>query len=344
MKQSTGDIDSENSKLIFHLFFHDTIAEIKKLNIRLPGNPLHLEMDFAPYDLPQVGGSVQKIEKDAKSQLDPHNGEKCSTSVPICAYDESINKFQGLEGIAYLTSHSLILHGQSDFIPINLLTFYFYTRSKLLSQNSQHIKYSEDSEVDSKRDYISDREALLVKNVPEESVIFIDGPLLGGQMSRYTIKLNNLLLKKEIVPIFFVKNSNSNLVTDYSNELKGNYNSDMHWAYRYLKEGERTSLFRYADPEDHFEKIFCYMKAFDVSPQRIEMDVKTFEKYSDRLSALFDLMYYLLLAQGDLKNPQIRSIAIAEKYARATLNLINFVQMMKDLGITPTMNQERFAW
>jgi hypothetical protein len=51
-----------------------------------------------------------------------------------------------------------------------------------------------------------------------------------------------------------------------------------------------------------------------------------------------------MLAQGDLKNPQIRSIAIAEKYARATLRLLNLPQMMKELGITPTMNQERFAW
>jgi len=292
---------------------------------------------------------VSKVEEIEKFQLDPHKGEKSCSCNTICAYDESVNRFQGLEGTAYLTSHSLILHGEYDFIPMNLLTFYFYTRSKLLSQNSKHVKYSEDSEVDSKKDYVVDRKGFLVDNIPENSVVFIDGPLIGAQMSSHTVELNNLLLKKEIVPIFFVKNSVSNLVTDNIKELKGKFNSDMHWAYRYLKEGERTNLFRYVDQSSararkRFAKIFCYLKAFEVSPHRIEMDVKTFEKYSDRIIALFDLAYYLLVAQGDLKNPQIRPIAVAEKYARSTLNLINFVQMMKDLGITPTMNQERFAW
>jgi hypothetical protein len=52
----------------------------------------------------------------------------------------------------------------------------------------------------------------------------------------------------------------------------------------------------------------------------------------------------LLLVQGDFKNPQIRSISIAEKYARATLKLMNVNQIMKKSGIVPTMNQERFGW
>ena len=331
--------------MIFHPSFNDTIAEITNLKIKLPSNPSDAEMDFNTYSFPQNGEFVSKVEEIKKFQLDPHKGEKSCACNIICAYDESVNRFQGLEGTAYLTSHSLILHGEYDFIPMNLLTLYFYTRSKLLSQNSKYVKYSEDPEVDSKKDYVVDRKGLLVDNIPENSVVFIDGPLIGGQMSSHTVELNNLLLKKEIVPIFFVKNSTSNLVTDNIKELNGKYNSDMHWAYRYLNEGERTNLFKYVDRfNNRFAKIFCYLKAFDVSPHRIEMDVKTFEKYSDRIMALFDLAYHLLLAQGDLVNPQIRSIAIAEKYARSTLNLINFVQMMKDLGITPTMNQERFAW
>jgi hypothetical protein len=339
--------DSENSRLIFHSSFNDTITEIKKLKIKLPSNPSDLEMDFNAYNYPQNGELVSKVEEIGRFTLDPHRGEDLSNKTAICAYDESINRFEGLEGTAYLTSHSLIVHGSSDFVPVNLLSFHFYTRSRVLSHDSKHIKYSEDPETESKKDYILDRKALLVENIPENSVVFIDGPLIGGQMTEQTMELNDRLLRKEIVPIFFVKNSTSNLVTEYTKELKGKYNSDMHWAYTYLKEGERTNLFRYVD-QNHkngdWAKVFCYLKAFNVSPHRIEMDVKAFKKYSDRIPSLLDLAYYLLLAQGDLKNPQIRSIAIAEKYARATLNLINFVQMMKELGITPTMNQERFAW
>jgi len=332
------------NKLIFHPSFNDTIAEIKNLRIRLPTTPLDLEMDFNAYSFPQNGELTLKAGDIEKVKLDSHKGEKMSRSTSICAYDESVNKFQGLEGTAYLTSHSLVLHGERDFIPVNLLTFYFYTRSKFLLQNSKFIKYSKDPEIDSKRDYVVDRQSLLVNNVPEDSVAFIDGPLIGAQMSKYTIDLNDLLLKKGVIPIFFVKNSNSNLVTDRFKELRDKYNSDMHWAYSYLREGERTIFFPYKSPIPRFAKMFCYLKAFDVSPSRIEIDVKTFEKYHDEIAALFDLIYYLLLAQGDPRNPQVRSIAIAEKYARSTLNLINFVHMMKSLGIIPTVNQERFAW
>lgn len=54
----------------------------------------------------------------------------------------------------------------------------------------------------------------------------------------------------------------------------------------------------------------------------------------DEIPEIFDLIYYLLLVQGgDIKNPQIRSISIAEKYARATLKLMNVNQIMKNQGL-----------
>ena len=207
-----------------------------------------------------------------------------SNSTLICAYDESVEKFEGLQGTAFLTSHSMIIHGLYDYIPVNLLTFYFYTRSLSLSRDSNYIKYSEEPETDSNRDYIADRRKLLTDNVPENAIVFIDGPLIGGNMATATIDLNKQLSSKNIVPICFVKNSNSNMVTDNIKQLKGKYNSDMHWAYSFLKEGERTSLFRYVDgvnPE--LTKVFCYLKGFDVSPHRIELDVTTYNKNSGNL-------------------------------------------------------------
>lgn len=56
-----------------------------------------------------------------------------------------------------------------------------------------------------------------------------------------------------------------------------------------------------------------------------------------------NLIYYLLLAQGNPKNPQIRPIAIAEAYARATLKLIDLNQLLRRFGLVPTINQERFG-
>jgi hypothetical protein len=72
----------------------------------------------------------------------------------------------------------------------------------LLSKDSKYIKYSEETEVDSKRDYIIDRQRLLSENAPENSILFIDGPLVGRQMTKQTRDLNSLLMKKRIAPIF----------------------------------------------------------------------------------------------------------------------------------------------
>lgn len=311
----------------------------------MPTTHADQEIDFSGLSYPQEGALVSYIEDFGKFELDSKKGETTCSSVLLCAYDESVNKFEGLEGAAYLTSHSLIIHGLQDYIPVCLLTFYFYTRSLSISKNSNYIKYSKEPDVDSKKDYIYDRRKLLSENVPENSIVLIDGPIIGGNMATATIDLNKQLSSKGAVPICFVKNSSSNMVTDNIAELRGRYNSDMHWAYGFLRPGERTNLFKYTDGVNpNLTKVFCYVKAFDVSPQRIELDLTTYSRHAGNIDDLFDLVYYLLLAQGDLRNPQIRSIAIAEKYARATLKLINFEQMMIDLGITPTMNQERFAW
>lgn len=334
------------NKLFFHPSFNETIAEINRLNIQLPPNSSNQEMDFHLYTYPQNGKLVSNVEDIKSYKLDPKKGyELTKNKLAICAYDESMNKFSGLEGTALLTSHSLILHHENEYLPSNLLTFYFYTRAETYTNQSRFIKYSQDPETDSKIDYVKDRTDFIISNTPNNSIIFIDGPLIGGQVGSYTIRLNNELLKKNCIPLFFVKNSTSNLVTDHIEELKGKYNSDMHWAYKTLKQGGRTNLFNYVDQyNDRNAKLFCYLKAFNVSPQRVEMHSSTFEKYSNQIIDLLDLAYYLLVVQGNLKNPQIRSIAVAEKYARETLKLIDINKIMKSSGVTPTMNQERFGW
>ncbi len=119
----------------------------------------------------------------------------------------------------------------------------------------------------------------------------------------------------------------------------------MHWAYKYLKKGQRTNFFKYADRNNPDNaKIFCYIKVFDLSPQRVEFHIDTFQKYREKMDEIMDLIHYLILAQGDLKNPQVRPIAIAEKYARDTLRLTDIYKLARKSGLVPTMNQERFGW
>jgi hypothetical protein len=335
------------NKLFFHPLFNDTIAEINRLNVQLPANPSDMEMDFHLDTYPQNGGLVSKVEDIKSYKLNDKNGEKFAQSeIILCAYDESINNYLGLEGIAYLTSHSLIVHYKEEYLPLNFLTFYFYTRAEIYSKESNVIKYSTNIEVDSKKDYVNDRNKFIINNTPNNSILFIDGPLFGGNLNAQAFQLNEKLLEKNIIPLFFVKNSYSSLATDHIEELKGKYNSDLHWAYNSLGIGERTNLFKYTDEynKKDYSKVFFYIKIFNISPQRVEFHTRTYEKYWAKMPELFDLIYYLLLVQGDLKNPQIRSISIAEKYARATLKLINVNQVMKKSGIVPTMNQERFGW
>ena len=335
-----------SNKLVLHSSFNDTIEDLHKINIRLPENQSPVQIDLQNYVFPPSGELVTPMEEISAINLDPKNGEKISQGDrQIAAYDESINKFSSLEGTAFLMSHSLIFVGKTDYVPLNMLTFYFYTRSSEIMSKSKFIKHSNDPEMDSQKDYIRDKIELLTNNCPSESILLIDGPLIGGDVYTIMIHAINKFLSKDIMPIFFVKNSSSNLVTDNISGLYGKYNSDMHWAYKFLKKGQRTNFFKYVDKHNPDNaKIFCYLKAFNLSPQRVEFHINTFLKYQDEMGAIMDLVYYLLLVQGDLKNPQIRPIAIAEKFARKTLQLIDLNKLTHSSGLIPTMNQDRFGW
>lgn len=340
-----SDNDLAN-KLIIHPSFKETIEDINKKNINIPKNSTNEKLDYYNYIYPPNGKLLTVIDDIKKINLNPKNGEKIAKSGrPLMAYDESINKFSSLEGSAYLTSHSLVLAGENDYIPSNKITLYFYTRSNDISKDTKYIKYSKDPDSDSKEDFVNDKIEFLKQNASEKTILLVDGPLIGGDWYIHMMDAIDEFLDKDIIPIFFVKNSNSNLVTDEIEELNNKFNSDMHWSYNYLNQGERTNFFRYADKKNKKNsKIFCYLKSFNVSPQRIEFHVDTYKKYRDQIPQLLDLVYYLILVQGDKKNPQARPIAIAEKYARSTINLFDLSKMMKNVGIIPTMNQERFAW
>jgi hypothetical protein len=152
------------------------------------------------------------------------------------------------------------------------------------------------------------------------------------------------MIDHDLIPIFLVKNSSSNLITDHVEKFKNKFNSDMHWSYLLLKNGERTCFVKYWDDNSKNGKIFCYIKPHDLSPQRVEFHHSTFEKYgSSLLNNVMDLIYYLILVQGDEKNPQARPIAIAEKFARESLKMFNLDLLMKKIGFISTINQDRFG-
>jgi len=333
------------NKLILHPQFEETLREISKLDVSLPDFSSNVGLSFDDYAFSTNGELVTPVSEISKVKLDSSGGEGAAKKYAVSAYDESINRFDSLEGIAYFTSHSLVVLGVKEYIPINYLTFYFYTRSNEIVNKSKYIKFSKDPEMDSKVDYIKDKIAFLEKATPPKSILLIDGPLIGGDVYTRMIAAIDKFLEKETIPVFFVKNSTSNMVTDNIKQLRDKYNSDMHWSYNFLSLGTRTNFFRYADKNNPDNaKVFCYMKSFNISPQRVEMHKDTYIRYEKIIPEIMDMVHYFMLVQGNINNPQVRPIAVAESYARETLKLVNINKLMKEVGIVPTMNQNRFGW
>ena len=338
-----ADDNIQHGKLIIHSNFSKTIEAINENKFSLFQTTNPTDFDFDPFTYPSGKNLLEKVEDSELNNIDIQNGQQMTSKFPaIVGYDESMFVFPGLEGSSCLTTHCLALHGKDEFLPVVLATYYFYTRSQRYSGDGSVIRCSQNIEEDMKRDYADDRLNFLTDNVPKNSVVFIDGPLIGGNLSHSTRQLNNRLLNKGTIPIFFVKNSNSNLITNNDSSLKNKYNSDMDWTHKNFQLGQRSPFFRYTDQKNKENgKIFAYFKTSNLTVQRIEFDVNTFEKYRLIINDLVDLSFYLLNVHGNDKNPQIRTIAIAEKYAREVLKYLKNTEL-KMYNFTPTMNAIRF--
>lgn len=335
--------ESFYSHLILDDNFNLVVSELEKNHINSM-EPINYESDKYNDNLESDNIKIEFLETD-KVILNAANGNNCINKFSICSYDESIVKFPALEGTGFLLSHSLVLIDKDSYIPMLYLSFNFYTKSKSLSNKNSAIKYSESPEVDSKSQYSSERSYVLTKFTPKNSIIFIDGPLIGGQISSATIKMSQALTDKNVFPVFFVKNSDSSLVIDNTEKLHGKYNSDFEWAFKYLKNGERTPFVKYTDKDNNKNvKIFTYIKLLNMSPLRIEFHEDAYNKFKAIIPEIMDVIYYLYLAQGNTKNMQIRPIAIAETFAREILKTVDVDNLMHKTGITPTMNYTRFGW
>ncbi|MEQ9278092.1 MAG: DNA double-strand break repair nuclease NurA [Balneola sp.] len=330
------------SKVILHPDFFRSIQEVQSTNVDILGRPDFSNVninDYVPSGVFEIiGNNIESIK------CIPEKGREYIQSNIISGYDESKLKYQTLQGSADFISHTLMVFAGKNYVPVSTLTFYFYTKSKELSDRFDTIQYSEDINSLANYHYVTDRNKLLKEYSVKDSIVFIDGPLIGGNISSYNTALVDALHKKNVIPIFIVKNSDSSLITDNVNDLKFKYNSDLHWSYKFLNEGQRTNFFRYTDsvnPKN--SKVYFYLKALNSSPQRIELHSSTFENLNGNIDFISDLIYYLQILNGDKSNPQIRPIYLAEKYCREVIKLSNTYKMIKESGLVPTMNQERFG-
>jgi len=357
MNYHEGDLKMEKismqNKFILHPQFKDRVSSLRnkvEFTSIIPSS-LNVSTDTTQY---QCSAKLSSIGPVKSELLNPKRGKDFLDKIRCMAYDESIDQFQALEGSGYVTCHSLVSVENEDYVSANCLSFAFYTRSKILLDQNSTIKGVDESykmgfnnedpiEASYKNDYYKERNVFILKNCPDDSLLLIDGPLISGVKTVFSIQLNDKLLERLVIPIFIVKNSTSNLVVDQTAELTGKYNSDLHWANTLLKEGERTNFFVYTDDNNEkISKVFCYIKPFEnQSPQRIELHEDTYDKYTDLIPLVMDLIYYFYLDQGPGMNVQVRPIVIAEMYARETKKMFNIKKIMRESNIQATMNQTR---
>lgn len=326
-------------RIIFSENYKTTIDSIKLINKSIANKASIVKSNSESIDYST--DSVIRIIKGYKNKFKINKNNLQPASV-LSAYDESILELNSLEGKVRCIAHSAVVQNNEEYIPAAFVTLKFFTKSNLISgiatEFTDIIKSADINSALSK-EYIKEREYFLSKAAPNNSLIFIDGSMFSGAATSGNFILINQLLLKNCRPIFFVKNSESTIITERFEFAKG-YNSDLHWAYMMLKPGEVSPVFSYTSKEGR-SKAMCFMKIYDRrSPVRIEFPLKAFEEgsYGDDV---FDLIYYQFLANGSSQNIQPRIIQISEIYAREVLKSTNLYQEIERMGLTKSMNEER---
>ena len=328
-------------RIIFSENYQSTIESIKLINKSQDGKvsitSAHQgdETDSTDSVLKVIPG-YENITKISSENLKPVEVEILS------AYDESILELNSLEGKVRCISHCAVIQSKNEYIPAAFVSLKFYTKSKIIDATATELSdiiRSDDLSKVINEEYIKERKYFLSKAAPQNSLIFIDGALFSGASTSGNFLLIEDLLKLNCKPIFFVKNSDSTIITERFEFAKG-YNSDLHWAYVNLEEGEVSQVFSYISKEGR-GKAMCFMKVFKGrSPIRIEFPLKPFlEGYY--LNEIFDLIYYQYLANGSVNNVQPRIIQVAEMYAREILKSTNLYKEIERMGLTKSMNEER---
>lgn len=333
--------------------FYDLMAKLQNSDVHLPRNPEYIK------SLGEQTSSNYKISKfegdTAKFKLDLVKGHEyyVSCGVPIGAYDESIASYSALEGKAACVAHSLVYLYEGKYYPIAKITMLFSTLSRKIREQiptailaTQYGKKGDPPSVDAtiNVEIANQKRKFLEENSFDNSILFIDGPFIAGDgLAAFRKIVSERFINSNIIPIFIVKNSLSTQLTDSFTELRGEYNSDLHFVNELLKPAERSSFYSYVDPENSENaKAFCYIKFDDrSSPIRVELPTEIYKQHLDQIDSLMNLILYFIAVQGDYINPQIRPIAIAEKYARETIKVADFSNNMDVSKLTATMNERR---
>ncbi len=221
----------------------------------------------------------------------------------IYAYDESIQNYRALEGeLLFCSSSTIKLEAQYSF-NLSVLHYFLTSMKKFSGLLHDDIRFTENIAEERNLIMISSKIDSIMGSVEPHSIVFIDGPLIGGNASAYIEKMDEELRSKDCIPLYFVKNSDSRLIIDTNEKLCSEFNSDFHWSACMLPSRSRSSFFKYTDRYvDNHTKVFTYMKALYGFPERVEMHTKTYLKYQSLMPELMNLLSYLYIVQGERSN------------------------------------------
>jgi hypothetical protein len=329
-------------RIIFSDNYHSTIQSIKAITNN-QNNKASLTKALGENSVSSNKGEVDIIEGyQKKKKLDPTGVRNINLKNRLLtSYDESILELNSLEGKVRCISHCCTIQNHEEYIPSGYVSLNFFTKSNILSNQKSDfsdIVRTDDIAGEMNKRYINERKAFLKRAAAKNSLMFIDGSLFSGASTSGNFLLIDDLIQINCLPIFFVKNSESTIITEKTEMAKG-YNSDLHWAYDTLQQGEMSQMFSYRS--EGRAKAMCFIKAFDNrSPIRVELPLKPFMAglYDD---SIFDLIYYQFLANGSTSNVQPRIIQVAEMYAREILKSTNIYKEIERMGLTKSMNEER---
>jgi hypothetical protein len=327
-------------------------VDLSRIKIRLE-NISEKATKFVSFSPSDVTGKLQDFymsptmssleEPNDCYQVEPKSGTILN-EWSVYAYDESMQNYRALEGdLLFCSSATIKIEDRYNF-NLSVLPFFLTCMRKFKEGTNEEIRFAENLAEERNLIMVKTKIDSIQDSVESYSIVLIDGPLIGGNASAYIEAMDEALREKDCIPLYFVKNSDSRLVIDSNKNLAKEFNSDFHWAACRLKTGSRSAFFKYTDRvNNRHTKVFTYMKALYGFPERVEMHTATYEKYHSIIPDLMSLIAYFYILQGDMSNPQVRPIAIAEKYAREGIRILNIPTLLARLGFRPTINQVRFG-
>jgi len=301
------------------------------------------EISLKPQDFYSNAKLVALEDVESTYLLNPKN-HSFLNEWNIYAYDESTQDYGALEGEIFFCSSSTIKLEERYSFNLLVLPYFLTSMTKFKDNENEDIRYTENISEERNLIMIHSKIDSILSSIEPHSIVLIDGPLIGGNASSYFEKMDEELRKRDCIPLYFVKNSDSRLVIDSKKSLCNEFNSDFHWSACTLKTGSRSPFFKYTDEHvSRHTKVFTYVKALYGFPERVEMHTQTYYKYQPLIDEVMNLLSYLYIVQGDRLNPQERPIAVAEKYAREGIRVLNIPALLSRLGFKPTINQVRFG-